>query len=1035
MQIPTSIPPDNMHTAAPLASLDFVIRATRSLRAAAFITALAAGFLASPSVKAATDYWTNTGTGNNLSNSSSLWSNAAVPVSGDVWSFNSSNAAGQTLTNNYSGWVSAGILFTNAGNITIAGNAFTLTGGGITNQTVSGTETFNPAITLGSNATVANLNAGGTLVFNGGISQGANTLTFGGKGNFLLGGSNSYTGTGASLNISGSEILTILNGGSYTAANGNNFATMQNYGGSAVINVAGGGSLNAYQLLMAGYASNAINYFTNNGSVTLNTLYLMGYTNGVLGGTNIYVQNGGTSTITSLLIGQGNATNRLSQSALNKVIVQGGLLNETNGAIYLGGNGSNSTNQLIVTAGQLVASGGNGIVFGNNTTNQSGINMVNQIQLGGGTMTVAKFGYASNVVTGTTNSLSWSSGAVLQAATNTTANFMAASTITGNPTLAVSMGTNGGVFDVNGFNNTIGVNIADGTANNSGSLTVTDSAAGAGTLTLGASNSFSGLTVNNMNATVILQDPGAAGASNGTLNIAAGTLRNYSNSISIGNVSLGNGTITGSGTITGASINATNTGTASIANTLNGTGGFTQSGTGTTTLSSPNGFSGGTTVRAGTLVVGNANALGSTNGGLNIASGTLSNSAYSVSIGNVSLGNGSITGSGIITGASFTATNTGAASIANTLSGSAAFTQSGTGTTTLSGSNSFSGGNKVSAGTLVVGSANALGSTNGGLNIASGALSNDAYSISLGNVSLGNGSITGSGTITGTSFTATNTGVASIANTLSGTGGFTQSGTGTTTLSGSSSFSGTTTLTAGTLALINSNALSGTTNISLGSYSSRGTLDATSLAGYSLGTAQTLSGYGRVSVGMANTLTVNGKLAPGGGGSPGVVSIAGNLGIGSGAFTTIQIAGISGSAGATNGYDQLSVLGSLNAGGNLAINTLSGLNVVDTSTSTYFQQKVFNAASGISGNFTAVTLYGVINGIDLTGSGVSLNYYAANNTWQVWDNQTVSGTPQSFYAGIDMNTGVLTVVPEPATYALLGVGGLSLFLAYRRRRE
>ena len=333
MQIPTSIPPDNMHTAAPLASLDFVIRATRSLRAAAFITALAAGFLASPSVKAATDYWTNTGTGNNLSNSSSLWSNAAVPVSGDVWSFNSSNAAGQTLTNNYSGWVSAGILFTNAGNITIAGNAFTLTGGGITNQTVSGTETFNPAITLGSNATVANLNAGGTLVFNGGISQGANTLTFGGKGNFLLGGSNSYTGTGASLNISGSEILTILNGGSYTAANGNNFATMQNYGGSAVINVAGGGSLNAYQLLMAGYASNAINYFTNNGSVTLNTLYLMGYTNGVLGGTNIYVQNGGTSTITSLLIGQGNATNRLSQSALNKVIVQGGLLNETNGAI------------------------------------------------------------------------------------------------------------------------------------------------------------------------------------------------------------------------------------------------------------------------------------------------------------------------------------------------------------------------------------------------------------------------------------------------------------------------------------------------------------------------------------------------------------------------------------------------------------------------------------------------------------------------------------------------------------------------------
>jgi hypothetical protein len=93
---------------------------------------------------------------------------------------------------------------------------------------------------------------------------------------------------------------------------------------------------------------------------------------------------------------------------------------------------------------------------------------------------------------------------------------------------------------------------------------------------------------------------------------------------------------------------------------------------------------------------------------------------------------------------------------------------------------------------------------------------------------------------------------------------------------------------------------------------------------------------------------------------------------------------------------------------------------------TAFQNYLFNFGSE-TGGFSSVKY-------NLNGSGWSdLNYYAANNTWQMWDNNALTVGADNGYIGINLNTGMLTVVPEPSTWALL-VGGVSTLMILRRRR-
>jgi len=179
---------------------------------------------------------------------------------------------------------------------------------------------------------------------------------------------------------------------------------------------------------------------------------------------------------------------------------------------------------------------------------------------------------------------------------------------------------------------------------------------------------------------------------------------------------------TGAGTVTlntivspasmsvASTANYTFSGTGSIA----GPGGLTKTSSGTLTLATTNGYSGGTSLGAGTLSIGINDALGT--GPVVLSGGTIQSSdATARTLNNpvVLNGNTTVGGTGNL---SFTSPGAGSVAAASTLtvngslnatfatalSGSGALTKAGTGTMTLTGTNTYSGATTISGGSLVV---------------------------------------------------------------------------------------------------------------------------------------------------------------------------------------------------------------------------------------------------------------------------------------------------------------------------------------------
>lgn len=241
-----------------------------------------------------------------------------------------------------------------------------------------------------------------------------------------------------------------------------------------------------------------------------------------------------------------------------------------------------------------------------------------------------------------------------------------------------------------------------------------------------------------------------------------------------------------------------------------------------------------------------------------------------------------------------------------------------------------------------------------------------------------------------------------------GTVAITKIGAGTQTLSGASTYTGKTTVAAGTLLLSSSavdSTISGSTIIEVQSGATLNVSGITTLNGFVVGIGQQLVGNGTI---VGNT-TVQGGLAPGA--SPGLLTFANNLTLTSTAATTMEIIGTA--RGVAGGYDAIN-LGStsvLTYDGNLVL-TMSGIIAGGT-------YDLFSFTTVAQGAFDAVSFGGGY----YTGSWIS----AGSGLW------TASSNGQDF--SFNELTGDLNVsaIPEPETWALLGVGMVAVVLMRRRR--
>jgi len=347
----------------------------------------------------------------------------------------------------------------------------------------------------------------------------------------------------------------------------------------------------------------------------------------------------------------------------------------------------------------------------------------------------------------------------------------------------------------------------------------------AGTAALNGANAYGGGTSVQTGATLAVGSNTALGT--GTLNMATGaTLRSELSWLSLSN----NIALTGTNTID------TNGNATTLSGVLSGTAvTLNKIGAGTLTLSGTNTYSGTTNLNAGTLAAGNNAALGTST--LNMVTGTTLQSALS----GLSLSNNiGLSGTNTID------TNGNATTLSGVLSGTAVtLNKNGTNALTLSGNNAYSGITNLNAGTLAAASNTALGSST--LNMGAGtSLQSARANLSLSN-NIG---------LNGTNTIDTNGNATTLSGVISGSSiTLNKIGTGTLTLSGSNTYSGTTDLSAGTLAVASNTAL-GTSRLNMAA----GTTLQSAVSGLSLSNDIGLSGTNTIDT-NGNSITLSGVIS------------------------------------------------------------------------------------------------------------------------------------------------------------------------------
>jgi autotransporter-associated beta strand protein len=473
-----------------------------------------------------------------------------------------------------------------------------------------------------------------------------------------------------------------------------------------------------------------------------------------------------------------------------------------------------------------------------------------------------------------------------------------------------------------------------------------------------------------------------------------------------------------------------------------------------------------TNIGGGTVKLGNANGLGGAAGNsISILSGAAldlnglavngpTTAGYSTNVAGTGGGSGviynsnatassyngsmTLTGDALVGGGnrnvSFTSTNatnlgayeltlagtSGTNTFAGTLTGSGSLKKIDAGAWSLtSGANSdYSGATSVNAGTLIVLGGGALGATSAGTTVSSGAtlqvesvagtgFSAEPLALAGGTLSVVTPSstkLTGDIVLTADSYVTAALGKSiELSGALSGAFSLTKSGTGTTLLSGASTYSGSTTISNGVLQLGSAGALGSTVQVNI---ASTGTLD---INGQDVTAPLILNGLGYGSLGaiingaasgspktVSSTVTLAANTAIGG---PYGIDFTGQVNGGAYQISFVGTDGANSSFSFTHGSNTIALIAAGRAGSafgvaNLTINTTSNLTLGSVNGFTGINANgniilntdgslTLGASSQLKANSAGGSI-GVKSARFINNSGVSAFSAGSGGNWTVW---------------------------------------------------
>ena len=336
---------------------------------------------------------------------------------------------------------------------------------------------------------------------------------------------------------------------------------------------------------------------------------------------------------------------------------------------------------------------------------------------------------------------------------------------------------------------------------------------------------------------------GLQAGSSGTLNIGRFGTNDTAGTIAAPSIAFGTGT---------GAINFNQSNAVTITSAISGNGVVNQLGTGTTTLSASNTYTGDTTISAGTLRLSSENAVG----GSRIIQTTLASlveflgggrmtnemTVFQYSFANSFEAAGQVTladaASSIAVASGATVTGSGS------FVGSGGLIKKGAGTLILGAANTYTGGTVINAGTVAISNGSSFGSNT----VTFG--SNGTTVAALASMQVTNNyALTGNGTMDVGANILTNSGV------ISGAGSLTKAGAGTMVLGAANTYTGGTTINAGTVAISNGSAF----GLNTVTFASNDTTVA-ALASMQVTNNYALTGNGTMDVG-ANILTNSGVIS------------------------------------------------------------------------------------------------------------------------------------------------------------------------------